>query len=129
MVRRWLRMFQRSVVTKTSSILPWSQAVSGLRMWRHTTTSNVKRGSRISYVFDASLAGKIRGAWDFLETSDTVVTFRDSVQGLEPALGTGKLLPLNSVQRRRSIAVYLKSIAHGSNTLEMSASSLSTDLS
>lgn len=80
-------------------------------------------------MFDASLAGKIRGAWDFLETSNTVVTFRDSVQGQGPALGTGKLLPLNSVQRRRSIAVYLKSIAHGSNTLEMSASSLSTDLS
>jgi hypothetical protein len=56
------------------------------------------------------------------------VTFRDSVQGQEPALGTDKLLPLNSVQRR-SIAVYLKSIAHGSNTLEMSASSLPTDLS
>jgi hypothetical protein len=57
------------------------------------------------------------------------VTFRGSVLGQEPALGTSRLLPLNSVQRRRSIAVYLKSIAHGSNTLEMSVSSLSTYLS
>lgn len=57
------------------------------------------------------------------------MTFRGSVLGQEPALGTGRLLPLNSVQRRRSIAVYLKSIAHGSNNLEMSVSSLSTYLS
>ena len=54
------------------------------------------------------------------------MTFRGSVLGQEPALGTGRLLPLNSVQRKTSIAVYLKSIAHGSNTLELSVSSLST---
>jgi hypothetical protein len=45
-----------------ASILPWSRAVSGLRAWRHPTTSNVERGSQISYVFNASLAGKVRSA-------------------------------------------------------------------